>query len=118
MRDLVGTDVLGDAAGLARDDVRLADRVEQSGLTVVDVTHDGHDRRTRDEHLLAALVLAELDVEGLEQLAVLLLRADDLDDVVHLVGEQLQRLVGDGLGRGDHLAEVHHHLRRATPGWR
>ena len=45
--DLVGTDVLGDAAGLARDDVRLADRVEQSGLTVVDVTHDGHDRRTR-----------------------------------------------------------------------
>ena len=44
--DLVGTDVLGDAAGLARDDVRLADRVEQLGLTVVDVTHDGHDRRT------------------------------------------------------------------------
>ena len=116
--DLVRTDVLGDAAGLARDHVRLADRVEQPGLTVVDVTHDGHDRRTGDEVLLAALVLAELDVEGLEQLAVLLLRADDLDDVVHLVGEQLQRLVGDGLRRGDHLAEVQHHLRRATPGWR
>ena len=27
---LVGTDVLGDAAGLARDDVRLADRVEEA----------------------------------------------------------------------------------------
>ena len=27
--DLVRTDVLGDAAGLARDDVRLADRVEE-----------------------------------------------------------------------------------------
>ena len=45
--DLVRTDVLRDAAGLARDDVRLADGVEQAGLTVVDVTHDGHDRRTR-----------------------------------------------------------------------
>lgn len=107
--DLVRTDVLGDAAGLARDDVRLADRVQQSGLTVVDVTHDGHDRRTGDECFLAALVLAELDVEGLEQLAVLLLRADDLEDEVHLVREESQRLVGDGLRGGDHLAEVHHH---------
>lgn len=107
--DLVGTDVLRDAAGLARDDVRLADRVQQPGLTVVDVTHDGHDRRTGDQGLFAALVLAELDVEGLEQLAVLLLGADDLEDEVHLVREQPQRLVGDGLRRRDHLAEVHHH---------
>lgn len=76
---------------------------------MVDVTHDGHDRRTRDEELLATLVLAELDVEGLEQLAVLLLGADDLEDEVHLVREELQRLVGDGLRGSDHLAEVHHH---------
>lgn len=108
-RDLVRTDVLRDTAGLARDDVRLADGVQQSGLTVVDVTHDGHDRRTRDEELLATLVLAELDVEGLQELAVLLLRADDLQDEVHLVREELQRLVGDGLRGSDHLAEVHHH---------
>lgn len=107
--DLVRADVLRDTAGLARDNVRLADGVEEPGLTVVDVTHDGHDRRTRDEELLAALVLAELDVEGLEKLAVLLLRADDLDDVVHLAGEHVQGLVGDGLRRGDHLAKVHHH---------
>lgn len=108
-RDLVRTDVLRDTAGLTRDDVRLADGVEEAGLTVVDVTHDGHDRRTRDEELLAALVLTELDVEGLEQLAVLLLGADDLEDEVHLVREELQRLVGDGLRGSDHLAEVHHH---------
>lgn len=76
---------------------------------MVDVTHDGHDRRTGDQSLFAALVLAELDVEGLEQLAVLLLRADDLQDEVHLVREHLQRLVGDGLRGSDHLAEVHHH---------
>ena len=69
--DLVGTDVLGDAAGLARDDVRVADRVEQARLTVVDVTHDGDDRRT-DLEVLVGLVLellVEVDVEALEQLA-------------------------------------------------
>src|SRR5690606_39294992 len=41
---LVGTDVLGDAAGLARLHVGVADAVEQLGLAVVDVTHDGDDR--------------------------------------------------------------------------
>ena len=70
--------MLGDAAGLPGDHVRVADRVEQLGLAVVDVTHDGDDRRARDQVVLVALVLAELDVEGLEQLAVLVLGRDDL----------------------------------------
>ena len=43
--DLVGADVLGDAAGLAGDHVGVADAVEQLGLAVVDVAHDGDDRR-------------------------------------------------------------------------
>ena len=66
--------MLGDAAGLAAYDVGLADRVEQLGLAVVDVTHDRDDRRPGDEVGRVALVLAELEVEGLEQLAVLVLR--------------------------------------------
>jgi hypothetical protein len=45
-RDLVGTDVLGDATSLVRHDVGVADGVEELGLSVVDVTHDGDDRRT------------------------------------------------------------------------
>ena len=45
--DLVGADVLGDAAGLALGDVGRADRVEQLGLAVVDVAHDRHHRRPR-----------------------------------------------------------------------
>ena len=57
---------------------------------MVDVTHDGHDRRTGREVLLVALVGAELEVEGLEQLAVLVLGRDDLDDVVELLTEQLR----------------------------
>ena len=73
---LVRADVLGDAAGLALGHLGLADRVEQLGLAVVDVTHDGHDRRPGDQAGLVD-VLVEVDVEPREQLAVLLLGADD-----------------------------------------
>ena len=77
---------------------------------MVDVTHDGDDRRTDDQVVLVALVVTELEVERLEQLAVLVLGGDDLDDVVELLAEQLERLVVDRLGRGDHLAEGEQHL--------
>ena len=56
--------MLGDAAGLARGDVRLADIVEQAGLAVVNVAHDDHDRRAGDEVLrliLAVVYEALLD---------------------------------------------------------
>ncbi|SKY18313.1 Uncharacterised protein [Mycobacteroides abscessus subsp. abscessus] len=107
---LVGTDVLGDATGLALTHVLLTDGVEQAGLAVVDVTHDGDHRRTLFEILFAALVLAVGEIEALEELAIFVLRADDLDVVVHLGAEQLQRLVVDRLGRRDHLAEVEQRL--------
>ncbi len=107
---LVGADVLGDATRLAGDHVGAAEGVEELGLAVVDVTHHRHDRRPDDEVTLVALVGPELEVEGLEQLAVLVLRRDDLDDVVELVSEQLQRRVVDRLGRRHHLAEVEQHL--------
>jgi hypothetical protein len=45
--DVVGPDVLGDPARLTRDDVRLADIVEQRGLAVVNVAHDRDHRRPR-----------------------------------------------------------------------
>ena len=112
--DLVGTDVLGDATGLLVDDVGVAQRVEELGLSVVDVTHDGDDRRPDDQVGLVALVGAELEVERLEQLAVLVLGGDDLDDVVELLAEQLERLVVDRLGRGHHLAEREQHLHQRS----
>ena len=89
----------------------VADRVEQLGLTVVDVTHDGDDRRTR---LQGVLVLAvdlgvEVDVEGLEQLAVLVLGGDDLDVVAELGAEQLEGVLVERLGGRGHLAEVEQH---------
>ncbi len=39
--------VLRDSTGLARGDFRFADGVQQAGFPVVDVAHDGHDRRAR-----------------------------------------------------------------------
>jgi hypothetical protein len=45
--NLIGADVLGDAAVLAAGHVGLAQRVEQAGLAVVDVTHDRDHRGPR-----------------------------------------------------------------------
>jgi len=44
-RDGVGADVLGDAAGFFRRDVGFTDHVEQGGLAMIDVSHDGDHRR-------------------------------------------------------------------------
>ena len=43
--------MLGDAAGFARDHIGLPDGVQQRSLAVVDVAHDGDDRRARLERL-------------------------------------------------------------------
>src|SRR5262249_32507757 len=107
---LVRADVLGDPAGLVRHQVRVPDRVEQLGLAVVDVAHNGHHRRAGHEVACGARVLAELDVEGLQQLAVLFLGRDHLDRVIQLGPEQLQRLVVHRLRRCHHLAQVEQHL--------
>ena len=56
---MVGTDMLGDAAGFAAGDVGLADGVQQRGLAVVDVAHDGDDRRTGLEIFGLILLLGQ-----------------------------------------------------------
>ncbi len=68
---LVGADVLGNASSLAGNHVGLANRVQQRGLAMVHVAHDGDHRRTRQfdhvgvigvEHILDRLVLQRLFV--------------------------------------------------------
>ena len=100
--DHVGTDVLGDAAGLAGHDVGVADLVEQRGLAVVDVTHDGDDRSARD---LQRLVVVVAVVEHRLQLELFLLTGLDQQQVgADLEREQLHLLVGQRHRGGDHLA--------------
>ena len=63
--DLVGADVLRDAAGLARGDLGLADGVEQRRLPVVDVAHDRDHGRALDQLVVGVLVgRLLLDVVG------------------------------------------------------
>src|SRR5262249_46547960 len=89
----------------ALDHVRRADRVQQLGLTVVDVAHDGHHRWAYDQPVVVHLGV-EVDVELREQLAVFLFRADDLHVETEVLAEQQERVVAARLGRGHHLTEV------------
>ena len=105
-RDLVGADRLGDTAGFLLHDVRLAKGIEEFGLAVVDVTHDGDDRRTCHQILFVAFVLAEFEIEGLEEFTILVFGRNDLHRVVELFTEQLQGFVVGRLGCRHDFAQV------------
>ncbi len=113
--DLVRTDVLGDAAGLTGDHVRVADAVEELRLAVVDVAHDGDDRRTMRLAGVLAVVVLVVELQQLLQLDLLLFtRIDELDLGTDLGREQLDHVVGQRLRGRDHLALLHqepHHVR-------
>ena len=101
---LVRTDVLRDAARLARDDVRVADAVEQRGLAVVDVAHHRDDRRARLEQRLVVFLVV-VGGEHRDELDLLLAaRLDDQHLRAERLGDQLDHLVGERRGRRDHLA--------------
>ena len=83
----------------------LADPVEQQRLAVVDVAHDGDDRRPRPQRArLLGLSVVFREVAGLERGLLLLARVDQLDPRADLGGEQLDHVVGERLGRRHHLA--------------
>ncbi len=101
--DLVRADVLRDATGLARDHVCGADAVEQRRLAVVDVAHHGHDRRTR---LLERIVVVIVTEQRLQLELGLLAGLDEQDLGAERLTDQLDHLVGERLGAGDHLSRV------------
>ena len=101
--NLVGADVLGNAAGLARDDIRVADPVEQQRLSVVDVTHDSDDGRPYLVVLLVLLVVVVAEELGPKSRLLLLARVDQSDLGADLGREQGDHVVGEGLSSRDHL---------------
>src|SRR4030095_3252137 len=97
-RDVVGTDVLRDAASLASHDVRLSDVVEERRLPVVDVTHDRDDRRSRDE------ILDFVDLRDLTGVRGVLLLTNGLE--AELASDQLDLIEVESLVDRDHEAEA------------
>ena len=84
-----------------RDHVGLADRVEQRRLAVVDVAHDGDDRRTRLQRLV--------DVGRVEQALLDVRLRDALDGVAELLGDELGGVGVDHVGDLRELALLHQH---------
>ena len=101
---LIRADVLRDATCFAGDNVGVANRVEQRGLSVVDMTHHDDDRRTR---LLERVVFVVIVAEQRLQLELGFLAGLDEQHVgAERLGDQLDHLVGEGLRARDHLAGV------------
>ncbi len=92
--------MLGNPARFAGGDFGGADVVQQRGFTVVNVTHDGHDRRTT---FLRSIGITIVHYRFFQ----LVLAAQD-HFVTHLFGHQLGGFLIDNLVDGRHGTHLHH----------
>ena len=97
--DVIRTDVLRDAAGLARDHVGPPDEVQERGLSMVHVPHDRHDGRPRDQ--LAGVLRFLLQLREIGLVGFLADRREP-----ELVADQLDLVEVQPLIDRDHEAEV------------
>ena len=95
---VVSTYVLGDASCLTGDDVGLADIVEQRGLTMVHMTHHGHDGCAGHQVFLIVLYLCH----GLAHLGTHILSGES-----ELLGHQIDSLGIHALIDADHDTDAH-----------
>src|ERR1700730_3335595 len=100
--DLIGANVLRDAASLPGDDIGMTDRVEQRSLAMIDMTHDRHDRGARHKIFAGVRRIEEpfLDI-GL---------GNPLHGVAEFLGDELRRVGIDHIGDFRHLALLHQKL--------
>ena len=61
--DLIGADMLGDAAGFAAHHIGAAQRVEQAGLAVIDMAHDRNHRWTDLQRTFVIDIGAGVDID-------------------------------------------------------
>src|SRR6185437_2374700 len=106
--DLIGADVLGNAAGFAFRDLGRADGVEQRGLAVVDMAHDGDYRRARNGRFGF--------VDFVEQAFFDVGFRDAAYGMAHFLGDQLRGVGVNGVVDLQHLTLLHQqadHVDRA-----
>ena len=103
--DVVGADVLRDAAGFARGDLRTADVVEQRRLAVIDVAHDRDDGRARH-----SLGRARGLFDGLDELVLDRRFLERLRGMAHLLDDERRRVLIEDLVDRDHHAHLHEGL--------
>ena len=97
---LVGTDVLGDTTCLPGDHVCIPDIVEQGGFTMVDVTHDGDDRRSGLQVFRIIFLILVLHLH-------LFLHVDEFDFEAEFSGDELDDFRIEALVDGYHDAKAH-----------
>ena len=100
---VIGADVLRNPAGFAAGNARAAYRIEQRRLAVVDVAHDGDDRRPRQRFRRR-----RLRAFGEQRVRVVELGRDRL--VAHFLDDDHRRFLIEHLIDRDHRAELHHRL--------
>ena len=101
--DLISADMLGDAAGFFRRDIGLAQGIKQRGFAVIDMAHDGDNRRTRLRDCRIVFFVIGQDVFDVAF-------GDALEFMAEFADHQLGRIGVDGLRGGDHHAEFHQHF--------
>ena len=100
-RDLIRADMLSDAAGFARRDLRGTDGVKQRCLAVVDMAHDGHDRRAGQQLLRI--------VRDVEHAFFDVRLGDPPHSVAELFGDKLCGIGVDRVCARGHVALLHEH---------
>ena len=100
---VVGTDVLGDAAGFALHHFGTADVVEQRGFTVIDVTHHRNHGRARQQSIFAGCFAV-----GQESFGIVGLRR--FADMAHFFHHNQGGVLVERLVDGNHHAHFHQHF--------
>ena len=107
---LVSADVLGNAAGLAAGHMGVADVVQQTGLAVVNVTHDHHHGGAGHQILgLVLVVVNELFLDGDHHFLFHL--------AAHFLGDDGGGIIIDHLAQGGHDAVFHQALDHLCAGF-
>ena len=96
---LIGADMLGDAASLMRRDASMAERIQQAGFAVIDMAHDGDDRRARLQVGIDVFVAFQADFD--------VVIGDAAGFMAEFGDHQLGGVGVDRLRQGRHDAELH-----------